>query len=206
MLKCSNSGEFLADPGAGRRATGPGCGAAGGHLAVGRRSTPEIARRSPLPRHGTASALKFNTWEMQGSQEPAAPPAPLLPDVGTQKSLCLSPRPTPQRCRRALCHPGSPHKRILVIQMRSCHKGEGPALNKEPLGTAAEGDGRGGRGSVVSTDECKCLHPLGATSLGTTETGFVSGRHRSYARPQECPANPSWRNAWGARTDLPHHP
>lgn len=31
---------------------------------------------------------------------------------------------------------------ILVIQIRSCHKGEGPAPNKKPLG-AARGDRRG---------------------------------------------------------------
>lgn len=139
-------------------------------------------------------ALKSSTWEVQGTGCSAALtllPAPRGGDRGT--SVC--PQPTGGAQRR----PPLP-QHILVIQMRSSHKGEGPALNKEPLGTA-----RGTR-SMASTDECKCLHPLGATPPVTTQTGIVSGRHRSYASPQECPASPSWGNAWGAQANLPWHP
>lgn len=67
--------------------------------------------------------------------------------MGTQRNLCLSPGP-PQpagggegTASKGSVPPRSAHKCLLVIQMRSCHKGEGPALNKEPLGITAEGDG-----------------------------------------------------------------
>ena len=44
---------------------------------------------------------------------------------------------------------------------------------------------------MVSTDECKCLHPLGAASLGTTQTGFVSGRPREASLIRKPPGMPS---------------
>lgn len=71
-------------------------------------------------------------------------------------------------------------------QVHPCHSNEKLPQRRGPCPEqrAAWDGGRGGcgSGSVVSTDECKCLHPQRATSLGTTETGFVSGRPREASR------------------------
>lgn len=145
VLKCSNLGEFLADPRTGRSTAGLTHVAA--HLAaVGcscpptdREITPEPADRSRSPGVGWIllwdSAPGRRGARTRSNCCSSCPSAPRGGD--TEEPLSVPPaHPT---ARRALCHPGSPHKHILVIQMRSCHKSEGPALNKEPLGMA-EGD------------------------------------------------------------------
>lgn len=133
--------------------------------------------------------------------------------MGTQRNLCLSPGP-PQpagggggggTASKGSVPPRSAHKCILVIQMRSCHKGEGPALNKEPLGITAEGD-EGPWSLPTNANASKAWEQL---LWEQHRQGFVSRRLReasSYASLQECPAIPSWRNALGAYIDLPSHP
>lgn len=139
-------------------------------------------------------ALKSSTWEVQGTG--CSVTLSLMPRSLTwgQRNLCVSPAH-----QGGSAPPRSP-------PAHPCHSNKKPPQRRGPCPEQRAAWDCRGTWSGASTDECKCLHPLGATSPVTTQTSIVSGRHRSYASPQECPVSPSYGNAWGARANLPCHP
>lgn len=160
---------------------------------------PRTSRKELFPGHGLDSAFKLSTWEMRRNCCSSCPSAPR---GGTQRNLCLSPSP-PHGSQGSVQPRLSPQAHPYHSNEELPQKG-GPCPEQR-----AAWDGGGGRGSVVSTDECKCLHPPGATSLGTTQRGFVSGRLREASlirKPPGMPSKPQLEKRLGAHTDLPHHP
>lgn len=121
-----------------------------------------------------------------------------------QRNLCLSPWPTTASREEGRGHSlGGPCATSLCPQMHPCHSnGKWPQRGGPCPKQRATWD----NGSLVSTDECKCLQPLRATSLRTTQTGLCKQEAVHTQAPRNAQQSPAGEKPWGIHRPSPFHP